>query len=110
MSSAFHSSAKWQRARARYLRKHPVCETCLKDGKVEVAVEVDHIDRIVDGGDPLDPSNLQAICRAHHVAKTTAENAGRDWRKWEVRGCDATGRPLDPNHAWNQEQANGADH
>ena len=37
------------------------------------ANEVDHIRPLHRGGDPWARTNLQAICRAHHIAKTRAE-------------------------------------
>jgi 5-methylcytosine-specific restriction protein A len=37
----------------------------------------DHIVERKDGGDPLDPSNGQALCGKHHTLKTTNERARR---------------------------------
>ena len=34
---------KWQKARARYLKEHPLCVECLKNGRVVTATVVDHI-------------------------------------------------------------------
>lgn len=51
------------------------------------ANEVDHIRPLHRGGDPWAESNLQAICRNHHIEKTRAENrreptaAERAWRE-----------------------------
>jgi 5-methylcytosine-specific restriction protein A len=59
-------------------------------GKASVAQEVDHIVPLEDV-ETNDPDNLQAICVACHVRKTT---------KCPM-GCDVNGRPLDPNHPWN---------
>jgi hypothetical protein len=50
---------------------------------------------------------MQSLCAMHHSMKTNYDMQGKDWRKWEVRGCDEHGDPRDPEHAWNQ--ANGAD-
>ncbi len=41
-------------------------------------MEVDHIQRIADGGHPFEESNLQTLCEDCHEAKTTNENSGRD--------------------------------
>ena len=50
------------------------------------ANEVDHVVALHRGGHPWDPSNLQAICKADHVAKTRRENERHDpardlWRE-----------------------------
>lgn len=37
----------------------------------------DHIIEIEDGGAKLDPGNGQALCHAHHEAKTAAARAAR---------------------------------
>ncbi|WP_242437216.1 HNH endonuclease [Halorubrum lacusprofundi] len=36
--------------------------------------EVDHIERVADGGHPFDETNLQTLCKFCHRAKTAAEN------------------------------------
>lgn len=37
------------------------------------ALEVDHVEPLDRGGAPLDPDNLQAICRDCHIDKTNRE-------------------------------------
>ena len=101
----FHSQPRWQRFRERHLLKEPLCRSCLKQGRVTAATEVDHIVRITDGGAPLDHDNLQSLCRAHHLSKSYAEQKGKDWRKHELRGCDEHGNPRDPDHAWYGDDA-----
>ncbi|WP_436348974.1 HNH endonuclease [Natronorubrum sp. FCH18a] len=39
-------------------------------------MEVDHIQRIADGGHPLEESNLQTLCEDCHTEKTADENSG----------------------------------
>lgn len=73
--------AKWERTRKRILvRDAGICQVALKEGRIEVATEVDHVvskaewKRLhgsLDGVD--DDSNLQAISEAAHKAKTQAE-------------------------------------
>lgn len=41
-------------------------------------LQVDHIERIADGGHPFDESNLQTLCRDCHQEKTAAENQTPD--------------------------------
>ncbi|WP_222914410.1 HNH endonuclease signature motif containing protein [Natrinema sp. SYSU A 869] len=38
-------------------------------------MEVDHIERIADGGHPLGESNLQTLCSECHAEKTADENS-----------------------------------
>jgi 5-methylcytosine-specific restriction endonuclease McrA len=37
-------------------------------------LEVDHIERVADGGHPFDPANLQTLCSECHQDKTAREN------------------------------------
>jgi 5-methylcytosine-specific restriction protein A len=50
------------------------CQPCQLDGRVTLAVEVDHIVPQAEGGDDGE-SNLQAICGDCHEVKTRAEAA-----------------------------------
>ena len=67
---------KWMRARAKWLRAHPLCCMCQDEGHVTAAEEVDHITPLWAGGAD-DDTNYQSLCRAHHAAKTAAEAADR---------------------------------
>ena len=80
-------NARWRATRTAYLEtmraQHPRglawCEECkLTEDVLEHPLEVDHI----DGLGPLgprghDPANLQALCRAHHQAKTAYQTNTR---------------------------------
>lgn len=46
------------------------CRNCGKAGRLEC----DHIVPLAKGGAPLDPANLQTLCRSCHIEKTRAEN------------------------------------
>ncbi|NYD91407.1 HNH endonuclease signature motif containing protein [Sphingomonas melonis] len=63
-----------QRDRAAVLAEEPLCRRCLKLGRTEPAVEVDHIIRLADGGTD-DRSNKQGLCKPCHDLKTQAELA-----------------------------------
>ena len=56
----------WQRARALYLRRHPLCERCIEKDRVRIASMVHHIIPISEGGSRLDPDNFKAMCRDCH--------------------------------------------
>ena len=87
---------KWQRIRAWVLSESPLCAHCAKEGRVELATEVDHIIPIHKGGGD-DFGNLQAICAEHHRDKTASDLGQR------VRhGFDADGNPLDPGSPWHR--------
>ena len=67
--------SKWNRARRRYLEKHPLCVECMKNGRYERATDVDHI--VPHRGDPVlfwDESNWQALCHRCHSVKTRRED------------------------------------
>lgn len=55
--------------RERQLREEPHCRDCRDAGEQRVAVEVDHILRLEDGG-TNDPENLRSLCKSCHRART----------------------------------------
>ena len=60
----------WYRFRYGYLTRHPMC------GCGALATEVDHKQRIADGGAMYDEGNLQAMCKPCHSRKTVREDGG----------------------------------
>ncbi|MDY3213415.1 HNH endonuclease [Pyramidobacter sp.] len=73
----FYQSTEWRKLRGAYRRAHPLCEECLREGRTEPAVIVDHVEEIADGGDPYDWDNLRSMCLACHNRKTAAERRRR---------------------------------
>ena len=61
---------RWQQLRAAKLRANPVCE---HPGCRRVAVIVDHVVPLGEGGAEYEWSNLASLCRPHHDEKTNAE-------------------------------------
>ena len=62
---------RWRAVRRAVLRRDGFrCVKCGKAGRLEV----DHRQRIEDGGAEYDPDNLQALCRGCHIAKSAREN------------------------------------
>jgi 5-methylcytosine-specific restriction protein A len=61
-------TSEWEKRRAAFLRAHPNCVICGAP-----AVEVDHIVPVALGGAMWDEANWQALCKAHHSAKTMGE-------------------------------------
>jgi 5-methylcytosine-specific restriction enzyme A len=90
--------SKWQNYRRRFLRENPACRLCHLAGRLTRATVVDHI-QPHKGDFTLfwARSNHQALCRTcHDGTKRQLEASGI------LRGCDANGLPLDPQHHWGQ--------
>ena len=67
----------WQKARAGFLRSHPLCRTHAAQQQVVAASVVDHI--IPHKGDTTlfwQYSNWQALCKTCHDKKTAVEDGG----------------------------------
>lgn len=63
--------SRWRAARGRFLRKHPLCAECLRQGKLSPATVVDHV--IPHRGNMQlfwDENNWQALCKRCHDQKT----------------------------------------
>lgn len=63
--------ARWQKARKLYLKVHPLCAECYKNGKLTPATVVDHV--IPHRGDQTlfwDETNWQPLCKNCHDHKT----------------------------------------
>lgn len=69
-SYAVYRSKRWRKLRRRVLAEEPYCQ---HPGCDRPATDVDHQQRIEDGGDPWDRSNLQSLCKSHHSSKTARE-------------------------------------
>ena len=93
-----YDRVRWKRRRAAFLAANPLCRMCEQQSRATLATVVDHIKP--HKGDPelfFDESNWQGLCKTDHdAAKAELEATGR------LRGCDASGHPLDPNHLWNR--------
>lgn len=66
---------RWQKTSRAFLRAHPLCEHCLKDGRYVKATVVDH--KTPHRGDQKlfwDESNWQALCKPCHDRKTFTED------------------------------------
>ncbi|EEQ3439631.1 HNH endonuclease, partial [Escherichia coli] len=65
-------SRQWEKYRAMYLSKNPLCVRCLEKGIYTPAVVVDHIIPINGGDDVLfwPEWNHQPLCQACHNQKT----------------------------------------
>ncbi|MCL2072081.1 MAG: HNH endonuclease [Oscillospiraceae bacterium] len=67
-----HYNRRWQKIRAVYLSKQPLCADCEKAGKLKPATEVHHIISIADGGSDSH-ENLMGLCKSCHSRRTAKE-------------------------------------
>ena len=82
---------KWQKARAAYLRRHPLCCECAKSGLLVAATDVDHIQP--HRGDRnlfWDQSNWQSLCSSCHSRKTIAEGGSGGWSDKTAQSATGT--------------------
>ena len=56
----------WKRIRDRYAAEHPLCEHCLKDGRLTPVQEVHHILPVSKGGTHA-RDNLMSLCQSCHT-------------------------------------------
>jgi len=70
---------KWRKARELFLRAHPLCRYCEREGRVEAATIVDHI--VPHQGDKelfWRESNWQSLCKpCHDSVKSKEESEAR---------------------------------
>jgi 5-methylcytosine-specific restriction protein A len=71
--------SRWQRARLAYLKAHPLCVMCEREGRITAASVVDH--KIPHKGDDAlfwdSGSNWQGLCKQHHDRDKQREERGR---------------------------------
>lgn len=97
-SAARGYGSRWQKARAGYLMRHPLCVMCEREGRETLASVVDHI--TPHKGDTSlfwDSDNWQPLCKPHHDSTKQRIEARGNF------GCDVSGRPLDAAHPWNRK-------
>jgi HNH endonuclease len=99
MTDPYYRTSHWLRLRAAALGRDG--HRCTAPGCTARANVVDHIISRRNGGlDTL--TNLRSLC-AHHDSqiKENTDGKRKNNGKPYLRGCDATGKPLDPEHWWN---------
>lgn len=69
----------WRRIRLRKLHAQPLCEQCIRGGRVTSADQVHHILPLSDGG-TNDMGNLMSLCASCHSGITLGTNNAK--RKW----------------------------
>ncbi len=66
-----YQNTTWRKMRDTYMHEHPICEECLKKGKVTAAQDVHHKKSPFKGGEInwnllLDYDNLMSVCKDCH--------------------------------------------
>jgi len=91
------NTTQWQELRRIKLQNYPLCEQCMKQGRLEVATVVDHNVGVSAGGNPFPPlEELTSLCERCHNRKTRVhDQLGQELID---KGCDERGYPLDPRH------------
>lgn len=56
---------EWRGVREHYVSAHPLCECCLKQGRMAPVDEVHHIIPVSQGG-TNEESNLMSLCKSCH--------------------------------------------
>jgi 5-methylcytosine-specific restriction protein A len=80
-------TSRWQKASKAYLRKHPLCAACLKEGRITKAAVVDHI--VPHRGNRQlfwDESNWQPLCKHCHDVKTMTEEGQKQYKYINCKG------------------------
>lgn len=72
-SSRFYNNLSWKRLRNYYYTRHPICEECIKHGKVNPTEEIHHKIPFLIGNTEeerwrlfLDENNLMSLCSSCH--------------------------------------------
>lgn len=74
----FYLSPAWREARAMCLIRFG--NQCIKCGRSNTRLFVDHIVELKDGGDPLSQDNLEPLCGSCHTTKTAQVRQARSAR------------------------------
>ena len=83
-----YNDSRWKKVRQTHIQNHPLCEQCLKEGRVyagtlEDPLQVHHLTSPFKGGTInydllLDSNNLETICSHHHALLHQEEKGYKD--------------------------------
>ena len=93
-SARGYCSARWRKVRAQKLAADPFCSTCALHGRMTVATDVDHLERVAGPNDPrfFVWEVLDSKCRACHSRKTALIDS-----TFAHRDTNITGTRRSPN-------------
>jgi 5-methylcytosine-specific restriction enzyme A len=88
-----HNKSQWHRRARRQLQKQPLCEWCLREGRVVAARTADHVEPHKGAPVKFWMGKLQSLCaHCHESRKKHIENRGFD------NAIGEDGMPTDPRH------------
>ena len=88
-----HGTERWRRLARHQLRAQPLCEMCLREGRVTAATCADHVTPHHGDVNSFWTGKLQSLCdHCHNSRKKDLERLGYD------RTVGVDGLPLDPRH------------
>lgn len=110
---ALLNSKRWKSLRVAYLREHPLCERCFKEGRVTSAIDVHHKKPVEDvtvrqamESRCFDWTNLEALCipchlQVHqqmrsHTRQAHQQRASQEAIRWLERVKGTTENPAAP--------------
>ena len=95
----WYNTKPWDRRRKLQLRQQPLCEICLREGRLEPAEIADHVQPHRGDYNLFRLGPLQSLCKkCHDQTKHIVELKGFSNK------VDLQGNPIDPNHPWNKDQ------
>jgi hypothetical protein len=95
----WYNRAAWRHRQQHQLRVQPLCEICLKEGRLTPATVADHVEPHRGDYMKFRLGRLQSLCAScHSSTKAIIEKRGYD----VAIGLD--GMPLDPRHPCYQKQ------
>jgi 5-methylcytosine-specific restriction enzyme A len=102
-SEVYYQSKHWRALRqACFDRDHGRCTVKGCHAGARVA---DHIETRPHLPHPTDAdvlSNLRSLCLSHDAQVKERNGKRKQGGEFRVKGCDASGRSLDPNSSWNR--------
>lgn len=82
-NTRYYNTSAWENLREWYIKRHPFCEECEKEGRVTLAQHVHHITPFLRGETEeerwkllLDSDNLESVCAECHSRIHQADRRG----------------------------------
>ena len=71
----FYNRAAWKRIRRRVLKDHPLCQECLKWGRMAPSSVCDHVSPLWNDWKGFIKGPFQGLCRSCHTDKMVEDNS-----------------------------------
>lgn len=76
--SVWYTHSRWRRLRANFLHRNPLCVFCEREGRIELATVVDHIEPHKGDRMKFWRGPFQALCvTCHNSTKQAQEKSGK---------------------------------